>query len=125
MGEEEGGGSAGAEGHEGHEGYEEGHEGHESQEGDEGHEEGHEGYEGHEGDEGNEEGDEGHEGHEGDEGQEGMRACRCWWTWCPLRPALVAACGPVSLGGLYGVRRAVGMPSSRRAGGFCSLEAWP
>merc|ERR1712025_770208 len=98
-------------------GYEEGNEeaqGYEGRggahEGDEGNEEGHEGYEGNESNEGHEEGYEGNESHEGHEGHEEVSAfitCHGYW------------------GLLYGVRTIVGMPSSRRAGGFAALRCGP
>merc|ERR1739845_74080 len=93
-----------AQGHEGRGGT---HEGHEAPQGDEGHEEGHEGHESNEGHEGHEEGhegDESHEGHEGDEEVSASILCNGYW------------------GLLYGARRVVGVPSSRRAGGFAALR---
>merc|ERR1712224_853604 len=84
--------------HEDNEGHEEGYEeaqGHEGRGGGT-----HESHEGHEGHEGHEESNEGHEGNE-----EVSASVQCGQTW----------------GTLYGVRR-VGVPSSRRAGGFAALR---
>merc|ERR1712224_956217 len=80
------------------------HEGHEGDEGNEGHEEGNEEAQGDEGRGGTHEGHEGNEGHEGYEEVSASILCNGYW------------------GLLYGARRVVGLPSSRRAGGFAALR---
>merc|ERR1712185_91649 len=85
-------------------------------EGHEGDEESDEEDESHEGHEGDEEGDEGHESHEGDEGDEEVRACSRRCVCCTSMFGHVV--------GRLVWREGVDVPSSQRAGGFCSIEMW-